>query len=130
MSTESEDIIELGEDGSFEIPSTAAKQRTQNFSELIQPVYDSECQTKISLLSSVEPGGFKIFCNQRERKLEIIVRLTADTSVSNQYLSADVMTVELSNQKTLSIMLPQMVKPPTATSKSFEDYIVTLVELA
>lgn len=125
---DSSDIIEIGEDGTFEIPQTR-KQSIPNvqFShaeKTVQtvPVTDHE-DKHLSVLESIYPGEYKLFRNHASGALNLILHLKDNETVKSVDVSRKSVLIQIDGCKQLSIPLPVLVDVSSAVSKSFEKYV-------
>jgi hypothetical protein len=125
---DSSDIIEIGEDGTFEIPQT----RTQNIpnaqfshqEDTLQtfPVCDQK-EKHLNALESIYPGEYKLFRNHASGALNLILHLKDDEIVKSVDVSRDSVIFQIDGSKQLSVPLPVLVDVSTAISKSFQKYV-------
>ena len=132
---DSSDIIEIGEDGTFEIPitknvksldkvdtSVAEKTKCKDFS---LPDVAAE---QNSVLDYVGPGEFKIFRNQSSGTVYGLVCLQDDECVKSVSISQNSILIELIGNKKTEIPLSVPVNASTAVSKQFRKYITVQVK--
>ena len=132
---DSSDIIEIGEDGTFEIPitknvksldkvdtSVAEKTKCKDFS---LPDVAAE---QNSVLDYVGPGEFKIFRNQSSGTVYALVCLQDDECVKSVSISQNSILIELIGNKKTEIPLSVPVNASTAVSKQFRKYITVQVK--
>jgi hypothetical protein len=106
---DSSDIIEIGEDGTFEIPQT----RTQSIPNAQFSHQEDTLQT------------FPV-CDQKEKHLtvlELILHLKDKEIVKSVDVSRDSILFQIDGSKQLSVPLPVLVDVSTAISKSFQKYV-------
>lgn len=125
---DSSDIIEIGEDGTFEIPQT----RTQiipnaqySYEEKIVqiiPVTDQK-DKHLSVLESIYPGEYKLYRNYASGALNLILHSKHNETVESVNVSRNCVLVKIDGAKQLSIPLPVLVDVSSAVSKSFEKYV-------
>jgi hypothetical protein len=127
MSHEDDDVLEIGDDGAFDIPIPASKPKTIPYSsvDVAENENDGISTPSISLktvFESIQPGEYKIY--KSDQLLTIVIRLGENISPVNYALGENILVIELSNKKFLRISLPQKVKQESSEAKFFGDYVV------
>jgi hypothetical protein len=135
------DIIELGEDGTFEIPSPPKPSLLSRQRDNLQPEPEPQPEnedsagstgatTAIDVLESLGSGEYKIFKNSTKRTIDVIVRLPDGESSNGIFAASNLLTIQLVGGKSISIELPDKVLPTTAASKFFQTFITTRINMA
>jgi hypothetical protein len=125
---DSSDIIEIGEDGTFEIPQTRTQSipNTQFFhqGETLQnfPV-SGQKEKHLTVLESIYPGEFKVFRNHASGALNLILHLKDNEIVKSVDVSRNIVLFQIDESKQLSVPLPVLVDVSSAISKSFQKYV-------
>lgn len=128
------DVIEIGEDGTFEIPiSLSAKQSSsksdKTFLDESLAFSNAESRTAdfnkegLSTLNSVGPGEYKVFRNKATGTIYVLICLQDNEFVSVVNVSRNAIMIDLGCNGQLDLPLPCSVDSGTAISKSFNKYI-------
>ena len=118
-----EDIIEIGEDGTFEIPTTqAAKPAESVHVEKAKFLIEKE-QVQPSVLDIIGAGEFKVFRNQSTSTIYVLVCLQDNEAMKTVSVSQNAVRIELEDNKELVIALPSPVNASTAKSTVFKKYL-------
>ena len=142
------EVLELDADGTFNIPSPK-KVKPQQESRAVtniedqttanEPIeekngngnFNSTDNTKREvdkLLDGISPGEFKVYRSKVKKMLHVIVRIREGQSVDKVELTQNKLYIGLKgSNEDVSVDLPQDVRPETASSKSYEDYITVVV---
>ena len=125
---DSSDIIEIGEDGTFEIPQTRTQSvpiaRFSHQEENVQNVSASDQTEKhLTVLESIYPGEYKLFLNHASGALNLILHLKDNEIVKSVDVSRNTVLFQIDGSKQLSVPLPVSVDVSSATSKSFQKYV-------
>ena len=131
------DIIEIGEDGTFEIPETASikipysekmkASETQN--ELGGEIAKDNNSVAIdhSILESLSSGEYKVLLDRSSGKVSVILCLHEEEVFQSIRISQNAISVDLECNKHIYIPLPSPVDTGSATSKSYKNYVTIQV---
>lgn len=130
---DSSDIIEIGEDGTFEIPKPTkkpVKMQTEIFIEKVKPNKEAEkeLQQPTSVLDSISSGEYKIFRSKSTGMVDVIVHLQEDENLKEVNVSQYAILIDLQGGKDLQIPLPFQVASNTAESTMYQKYITIRVK--
>ena len=110
-----EEIIEIGFDGSFNIPSPSKKERKISEIAMIEPT-EEEIEAKIAEITkntsfdSMKSGDYKIY-QENNQSLIILIYLCTDEKPINALINdTNILKVKISESRLLSIELPNNVK--------------------
>lgn len=121
----SDDIIELGEDGSFDISTTPVKQQAVQHLDYEQFDWEKAAQeTNSSVISSLTANEYAVY--RDESKFVIILRLPEGTSMKEVVYTSSELTVRLQGQDgPVRIDLPDNVEiqENSLESKHFKDLV-------
>ena len=131
---ESSDVIEIGEDGTFEIPisqsgkppSSKADKLTLDRSQIFSIAEPNQADLSVNntfSLSAVGPGEYKVFRNKAAGTIYALIRLRDHELLSVLKISQNTILIDLDSNKQLVIPLPCSVNSKTAISKSFDKYL-------
>lgn len=129
---DTDEVIEIGEDGQFEIPKSKITVKNiytnhtttrEKISLEESPVVNVLEVKETSLLDSVSAGEYKIFRNKVTAMINIIICLKDDEQLKLLNVAQNAVYVELENGKELHIPLSLPVISSTALSKVFQKYI-------
>jgi len=128
------DIIELGEDGSFDIPTNQVKQykyESDDFKEFI--VSDEEINFNESSLNSLEPGDFKIFSTADSKETIIVLRLPYDDKLTSVEINQFTLIIS-AEEKYYSIDLSSSIdkkclNESVITCKRWKDFVNVVFSL-
>jgi hypothetical protein len=121
------DIIEIGADGTFEIPKSVIN--NQRFDDpFLDKVHHSDSSSadrveKSSVFDTIVQGEYKVFRNQSKGIMNIIICLQDNEQIKAVLVSQNAILVDLEGGKELRIPLPYPVEEKTATSKTFQKYL-------
>jgi hypothetical protein len=129
------EVIELGEDGSFEIPVSNVNRHVNKYLDEMKPeddmsIYpDVKYLNELSLKEIVKAGEYKIYKN--DNKLFIIVRLQSNENLKDVKLNNFIFTLSTDLSKTYKITVPTEVKinPSSAICKVWQDFVSTTFDL-
>ena len=131
------DIIEVGEDGTFEIPETASKKifysekvkTSETFEELTQETTNENNYTAQdhSILKSLSVGEYKVFRDRSSGKVSVILCLHEGEVFQSIRISQNAISVDLEGNKHIYIPLPSPVDSGSAISKSYKNYVTIQV---
>jgi hypothetical protein len=130
MSREDDDIIELGEDGSFDISSTTAIQQPKS-EGIDYSKYDwgkIEMSEKLNIVNALKPNEFAIYASEDKKSLWVTAKLGGADSLKEVQLmesKAALRLVTLSGS-TLQIQLPQTVDEKSVSCKVCKDLVTIL----
>lgn len=126
---DSSDIIEIGEDGTFEIPESRSQKcfssaQISHREETIPtfPVSDEEVK-HLTALESIYPGEYKVFCNHATGAVNLLLHLKDNEIVKSADVSRNAVLFHIDGNKQLNIPLPVSVDISSAMSKSFKQYV-------
>lgn len=135
--SDSSDIIEVGEDGTFEIPETisrkflyAEKLRTSEaLEEIIGNTAKENNSTEHdhSILKSLSSGEYKVLRDPSSGKVNVILCLHDKEVFESIRISQNAVSVHLEGNNHIYIPLPSPVDTATATSKSYKNYVTIQV---
>ena len=128
---DSSDVIEIGEDGTFEIPITQSAKASSSKADKLTPQIFSIAEPKPAdlsvnntfALSALGPGEFKVFRNKAAGTIYALIRLRDNELLSVLKISQNAILIDLNCNKQLEIPLPCLVNSKTAISKSFDKYL-------
>jgi hypothetical protein len=144
--TEEEEILELGDDGCFEIPISAVekpaathwynrdsddtetehKRRSHSHSQ----GSSSESQNRENgPFTRIGSNEFKII-REGNHHINVIVCYESELDSPKYRLSESVVVVDIADGKQIHINLPVKIKPATASSKYFGKYLAVKLEVA
>ena len=121
-----DDIIEIGEDGSFDIkPSAPVKQPARK--EIDYSNYDwtqLEKQQNLDLLQSLQANEYALY-KKEDGLYWLIFKLHREVGVSEVLLAGNEIRLILSTEQKVDIELPKNVQinANSAQSKHFKDYV-------
>ncbi len=123
-----EDVIELGADGTFEIPQAAKipSQKSQWYDDAKNIQYTESPETEFeNVIRGLGNNAFKIMKSNNPNVYVIIVKLLESEICLDCLVSNTTIDVVTSNNRTLRINLPQDVNidPKTATSTSWKELV-------
>ena len=131
--SDSSDIIEVGEDGTFEIPEPvsnkflyAEKLKTSEaHEEIIGNTANENNSTgdDNSILKSVSAGEYKVLRNPSSGKVSVILCLHDKEVFQSIRISQNAISVDLEGNNHIYIPLPSPVDTTTATSESYKNYV-------
>lgn len=131
------DIIEVGEDGTFEIPETvsnrflyAEKLKTSEAHEEIIGNTANENNSAghdHSILKSLSAGEYKVLRDPSSGKVNAILCLHDKEVFQSIRISQKAISVDLEGNNHIYIPLPSPVDTATATSKSYKNYVTIQV---
>ena len=131
---ESSDVIEIGEDGTFEIPMTrAAKPTTDSINvekakfSLPEVIMVEQDTRQPSVLDIIGAGEYKVFRNKSTTTIYVLVCLHDNESMKAVSVSQNAVLINLEGEKQLEIPLPSPVNASTAISKVFKKYVTVQV---
>ena len=135
------EILELGEDGSFEIPSPTRlkieedsddevencniKERTifKEDKECVLGFVENPTQSFKELIADLTPGSFKIMDSKNSGSIIVLIAFEEKEKATKVYVSNTKVEVKSSKERTFTVDLPIEVEPKTATSATFENFI-------
>jgi hypothetical protein len=116
------DIIEIGEDGTFELPSpvreTVLAQR-RDFDDNAEIATHHDVPSVIDL----EAGEYRVY-KDKNGNLDVVVRLFTKEQVKSVHFDESQLYIE-SGLQTISV--PLLRAPKSASAKNWEDFLVTKV---
>jgi sarcosine oxidase gamma subunit len=141
-----DDVLELGADGTFEIPSPKKKPKPAPEPKVVTKVCnktdDSAATTKApsvtvnkseavavstpkkSVLDDIGPGEFKVYRAKDNKALHVIVRVEEGQTAEKVEISENKLYIGIKGaNKEIVVDLPQNVRPETASSKTYKDYV-------
>jgi hypothetical protein len=131
--SDSSDIIEVGEDGTFEIPETvsnkflyAEKLKTSEAQEEVIGNTANENNStgqNHSILKSLSAGEYKVLRDPSSGKVNVILCLHDKEVFKSIRISQNSISVDLEGNNHIYIPLPSPVDTATATSKSYKNYV-------
>ena len=131
MSVETtDDVIELGEDGSFDIstPPKIKKQREQQKQQQQQQEeqinsFNSQNIPSEEILNLVSKGEYKIFSSKNSKEIFLIIHLEEDERIQKVYLKDDQIIIEL-NENSFTIDISNLsIDKTTIHSTQWKDYL-------
>ena len=132
------DIIEIGEDGTFEIPETASikipyseKPKTsETHEELVgeSAIDNNSAALDDSILKSLSSGEYKVLLDRSSGKVSVILCLHEEEVFQSIRISQNAISVDLEFNKHIYIPLPSPVDTDSATSKSYKNYVTIQVK--
>lgn len=120
-----EEILELGPDGSFEIP-TPAPVAVQKVFTVASEVDVGEEKQFNSLLERINCGEYKIF--QAGEELTVIARMEKGCIPQKCRISEKMLIVDQDNDHKLKIDFPVKVNPKTQQAQFFEEYMIIKIK--
>ena len=125
---DSSDIIEISDDGTFEIPSAqrvnpCLDNRKESHSVTDHIGDDEGRQDKNSIFESIYPGEYKVFHNKLLGTIHVIIRLRDDEVLKVLQVSKTTLLVIMDGESRLDIILPVPIDSRFVISKSFGKYI-------
>ena len=131
---ESSDVIEIGEDGTFEIPMTrAAKPTTDSINvekakfSLPEVIMVEQDTRQPSVLDIIGAGEYKVFRKKSTTTIYVLVCLHDNESMKAVSVSQNAVLINLEGEKQLEIPLPSPVNASSAISKVFKKYVTVQV---
>lgn len=127
------EVIEMGEDGSFDIPSvrfTNLNPPQSDDSEVFSTVNEMIIPfNELSLHESIAPGEFKMFV--KRKVLHAIMRLVHSEGLLTCKIVNDDILITTNENKTYKIplSLDYKIKPGSAVCKTWEKFVVVSIEL-
>ena len=125
------EVIEIGEDGSFDIPSQPQNTRTRATS------YESDAylgssnseRGEISLRQSIVAGEYKIF--RKENKIFVVLRMLPGENMSDVSFVDSSLNITTTD-KVYSINIPSSitVNPTTSNCKVWTDFVTVSFDIA
>jgi hypothetical protein len=135
--SDSSDIIEVGEDGTFEIPETVTKKflhaeklkTSEAHEEVIGKTANENNSTghDHSILKSLSAGEYKVLRDPSSGKVNAILCLHNKEVSKSIRISQNAISVDLEGNNHIYIPLPSPVDTASATSKSYKNYITIQV---
>ena len=133
----SDDIIELSEDGVFEVPSprNAIKApRPQAVEEEVYPVYPAVTAATITL-DDVKEGEYKVFLDESSKQLHVVINLSkAEGDATKVEWKDRVLTVITSSGSKIPIDLGNIgantARVSSCSARRKDNFLVVLVPLA
>jgi hypothetical protein len=119
------DIIEIGADGTFEIPKSVINNQRfdDSFLDKVHHTDSSSAQEKSSVFDTIAQGEYKVFRNQSKGIVNVIICLQDNEQIKAVLVSQNEILIDLDGGKELRIPLPYPVEEKTATSKTFQEYL-------
>jgi hypothetical protein len=129
------EVIELGEDGSFEIPVSTVNKHVSKYLDEMKPEDDMSNYPgvkhldELSLKESIQAGEYKIY--KKDNKLYIIVRLHSNENLKDAKLNDLLFSLTTDLSKTYKIVVPAELKinPSSAVCKVWQDFVSTTFDL-
>jgi hypothetical protein len=141
-----DEVLELGADGTFEIPSPVKKAKPVSVPKVVTKIDDKTddsgakatvssgnvkkddvatvCTQKLSVLDDIGPGEFKIYQAKDKKTLHVIVRLEDGQTTEKVEISENKLYIGIKGaSKEIVVELPQNVRPDTASSQTYKDYV-------
>ena len=127
------EVIELGEDGSFDIPtpnksrSDVSKSYEYEVPEISIPASSilsaDISDEQINIESSIVPGGYKIYSDKTS--LYIIFRLINGDEIQSVYLKGGNLSIETTLDKKYMIEIPANIKYQNSSpdAKTWKDFV-------
>lgn len=121
-----DDILEVGEDGVFEITST----KTVKQAPIVQPDYtavtfaeEEETENREELLNNINPGEYKVF--KADGHIYILIKLHEDDAVRKVSVTGQELTVQTVENCELVVSLKNVdvINPKTGTCTAWKDYV-------
>jgi|Transcript_21695 hypothetical protein len=119
------DIIEIGADGTFEIPKSVINNQRfdDSFLDKVHHTDSSSAEKKSSVFDTIVQGEYKVFRNQSKGIMNVIICLQDNEQIKAVLVSQNEILIDLEGGKELRIPLPYPVEEKTATSKTFQKYL-------
>ena len=114
-------IIEIGSDGTFEIPSPKKKVKNQNVVQIRQKVIADELISH-PLLASMNQGEWKVYKNTSRGTTNIVVHLFESEVVSSISTSETLLTIQTNNND-IRIPLTHRIQPSDVHAKVYNDFV-------
>ena len=132
---DSSDIIEISDDGTFEIPSTprvnpCLEIRKQSQSVTDHITDDAGRQDSNLIFESIYPGEYKIFHNKSLGTMHVMLCLRDEEVLKVLQVSKTTLLVIMDGDSRLNIVLPVPIDSHSAISKSFGKYIIVQCKCA
>lgn len=134
----SDEIIEMSDDGTFEIPSTPYEVKSLSDFDLPPPPnndtdngpIDDDAETDaLKSISDLPSGGFKIYEHRDSTFLSILIRFNReDERTSKCVVSSSTIEVISTGGTTYKVPLGTNVKPESGTASAYEALVVLKVE--
>ncbi len=128
------EVIELGEDGSFDIPyirpvSTAARTHTDSYTVEDCLGTESNIVDESFLKNSINVGEYKIY--QKTNVLYVILRLAQEEQLKTLTLENHTLQITTDSAKGYKIEIPEscLVKPSSAVCKVWNDFATISFDL-
>ena len=119
-----DEILEIGEDGSFEIPTPKA----------VPPSITLECAATVSesiaenlVFQRINTGEYKII-KEDPNKLNVILCLEDGTYATRFRLNESSLIIEIIDGRKIQIDLPMKILPSKSQAKAFSKYLVIKLE--
>lgn len=121
-----DDILEVGEDGVFEITSTKPVKQAP----VVQPDYtnvtfedEEETENREEVLNNINPGEYKVF--KADGHIFILIKLQEDDAVQKVSATGQELTVQTveNNKLVVSLKNVDAINPKTGTCTTWKDYV-------
>ena len=133
------EILELGSDGSFEIPSpTRTKVLIEDSDDEAECKEDKFSPVAVQtesfnhafkdLIADMLPGDFRVLESANTRSLTIAVMLDENEKVEHCMIRGNLIEILTGNKKNYSVEVPDNIQPQGATSSSFGSFIYVQVK--
>ena len=126
----SEEILEIGADGCFEIPQVkvTASPPAAVFVDVPKTTFAVPETSSGSLFKRISNGEYKVI-KEGDTHINVIICLDDGLIGTRFRLSDKLLVVEISDGRKVQIELPILVKANSASSKYFNNYLVIKLEL-
>ena len=133
MSSEDDEVLELGDDGTFEIkPKIVTKPQPKEYEKIKIDINNSHISSTSSsnVLKNIPNGEFKIWKCSNEQLL-VIVNLTENKSITSIRINNKIVVIETNTEELIKISFPLEVDPKKHFKiKIFENYVALSIALA
>mmetsp|Transcript_1696 Transcript_1696/g.2674 ORF Transcript_1696/g.2674 Transcript_1696/m.2674 type:complete len:137 (+) Transcript_1696:70-480(+) len=125
-----DDVIEIGEDGAFDIPSpekVAPKVQPAHVSSKVKVEssnVDTDTISSEQILETVPKGEYKVFSNEKSREVHIVLHLLNEEAPSDIKLLSNELRVSFSEAKSFVIDVSSLgVDPTSAHATHWKDFL-------
>jgi hypothetical protein len=126
------DILELGDDGSFEIPSIVSRKIDidGDFKNLEEDEGEITANCNVAsfgrsfndLVADIAPGNYKVLVSSISNLITVIIMLRESEQVASCKIQGKVVEVSTNSNRLYSVVLPIAFLPQTATSSTFGQF--------
>ena len=133
MSKDAE-ILELCDDGSFEIPSPVREKLAAEteFEEIPEASFKMETFTRTfkDLISEIAPGGYKVRESGNSNLVTVVIMMQDGEKVETCKVQRNGIEVSTDQNRLYSVSVPIAIRPQSSTSSSFENFLYVQMKKA